>query len=605
MARPTAATTVEFRLLGPLEVHVDGRSLPLSGAQQRALLALLLLHANEPLSSDRLVDELWGENAPRTAGASLRVAVGKLRALLGDEHRDRLETVAGGYRLHVEDEELDAARFEALVVEARTRPPREARALLDEALALWRGPPLADQPYSAFAQNEVRRLSELMLAARADRIESELALGHHARVVAELESLVAEHPFRERLRALLMVALYRSGRQADALEVYRSGRRLLNAELGLEPGEELRRLEQEILTHSPAIEARVEADGYRAAGSRSRTRTRPLRALLVFLLVAAGVIAAVGVWGQARGSSNAAATPPHSLVVIDPQTNALTRIPMDWTASALALGAHTVWALDREDQTVARIDPQARRVEQVIGLGMEPTSASVGAGALWLLSSQSGAVLRIGPGVRLPRRLETRAVFGDASSTSVGDPAGIAAAGRSVWYEDGFSLSQVDPNTGKVVRRLSLGDQLGGVAVGAGAVWVIRGDPAMLLRIDPQSGAVTARIPITRRRGSTQPFPIGVAAGAGAIWVLNGNTGTITRVDPTIDAVVATVGRVSLDATRIAAGAGAVWVADVEQSAILRIDPATNQVVQTIPVDGTPKALAAGRSGVWVAVDST
>ena len=169
MARPIAATKVEFRLLGPLEVLVDGRSLRLSGAQQRALLSLLLLHANQPVSSDRLFEDLWGEDAPRTASASLRVAVGKLRALLGEEHRDRLETVSGGYRLKVDAEELDSSRFEALVAEARTLPPREALALLEQALALWNGPALADVAYESFAQNEIRRLMDLQNQIRPGR----------------------------------------------------------------------------------------------------------------------------------------------------------------------------------------------------------------------------------------------------------------------------------------------------------------------------------------------------------------------------------------------------------------------------------------------------
>lgn len=604
MARPVAATKVEFRLLGPLEVRVDGRALSLSGTQQRALLAMLLLHANEPVSPDRLVEELWGEHAPRTAPASLRVAVGKLRSLLGEEHRARLETIPGGYRLRVEPEELDAAQFESLVAEARTRRPLDALALLDEALALWRGPPLADQPYSTFAQNEVRRLSELELAAREDRVEAELALGRHAEVVPELQSLVAEHPLRERLRAQLMLALYRSGRQAEALGVYRQGRRALKAELGLEPGQELRRLEQEILNQSPDLGAAEGTIGSRSLQAASHARPRVLLTLLVTLLLAAGALAAFVAWQRTRSSPPPAAMPAHSLVAIDASTNAVARIPMDWTPSALALGSHTIWALDYEDQVVAEIDPRASRVEKAIGLGAGPTSVGVGAGAVWVLGSDRGDVFQIDPAFGVLRGSK-RLPFGHSHETSVGDPTGIAATGRAVWVDDGFTLSRVDPATGRAVQRVPIGAELDGVAVGAGSVWAIRGEPAVLLRIDARTGAVRARIPIARRRGPTEPFPIGLAVGAGAVWVLNGNTGTVTRVDPRLDAVVATISRVSLNATRIAASPGAVWVADVDGSAVLRIDPATNRVASTIPVGGTPRALVAGRSGVWVAVDST
>jgi DNA-binding SARP family transcriptional activator len=228
-----------------------GRPLELGGAKQRSLIAILLLNANQVVSTDRLIDELWGAEPPATASKSIQVLVSRLRKKLGDS---RLATQAPGYLLRVDPAELDLARFERLVGEARRAAPENAGQKLREALALWRGSALADLAYEPFAQAEVARLEELRLAALEKRIETDLAAGRHAEVVAELEALVGRYPLRERLRCQLMLALYRSSRQAEALDAYRAARRVLSEELGLEPSQELRELEQAILRHDPALE---------------------------------------------------------------------------------------------------------------------------------------------------------------------------------------------------------------------------------------------------------------------------------------------------------------------------------------------------------------
>src|SRR5688572_3170082 len=209
---------MEFRILGPLEVEVNGGPLTVKGHKPRALLGLLLLHRNQPVAPEQLIDDLWGQTAPATAANTVQVYVSQVRKIVAD----RLKTEAGGYRLHVEPDELDADRFERLAVEGAAALGRksygEASELLVDALALWRGPALADLRYDSFAQGEIARLEELRLAAVEDRIEAELGLGRHDQLVGALESLVSEHPTRERLRGLQMLALYRAGRQADALE---------------------------------------------------------------------------------------------------------------------------------------------------------------------------------------------------------------------------------------------------------------------------------------------------------------------------------------------------------------------------------------------------
>jgi DNA-binding SARP family transcriptional activator len=235
---------LEFRILGPLEVLEDDRPIPLGGTRQRALLAILLTRANEVVSRDRLIDELWGEALPRTALNTLQYYVSQLRKLLGS---DRIVTRPPGYAIRVEPEELDLARFERLLEEGGDERVREA-------LALWRGPALADFAYDEFAQPEAARLEELRLTAIELRIDADLALGRHAELVGELENLISQHPLRERLRGQLMLALYRSGRQAEALDAYRSMRRALVEELGIEPSPTLQELEQAMLRQDRALD---------------------------------------------------------------------------------------------------------------------------------------------------------------------------------------------------------------------------------------------------------------------------------------------------------------------------------------------------------------
>lgn len=235
----------EFRILGPVEVVAeDGEPLPLGGQKQRAVLAALLLRANELVSTDFLVDAVWGEQPPRTATPSLQNAISGLRKVLG---ADALLTRGRGYVLAVDPETLDLARFERLVRAARDAEPAERSAILREALALWRGDALADLAGETFAAGEARRLEELRLAAFEQLADAELASGRAAELVPELEALVARHPLRERLRAQLMLALYATGRQADALAAYQDARRLLVEELGLEPGPQLQELHARIL----------------------------------------------------------------------------------------------------------------------------------------------------------------------------------------------------------------------------------------------------------------------------------------------------------------------------------------------------------------------
>ena len=248
---------MDYRILGPFEVFEGERRISLGGARQRAVLALLLLHGNETLTRDVIVDELWGEKPPPTAAKVLQNCVSALRKELPGGS-DTLRTVSGAYVLGLTPEELDRDRFERLMAEGRAALAAddhgEAAEQLKSALALWRGSPLSDFAYERFAQAEISRLEELHVAALEDRIDADLALGKHVEVVPELEVLATRHPLRERLRSQLMLALYRTGRQAEALDAYRAARRTLLAELGLEPGRALHELERAILAQDPALD---------------------------------------------------------------------------------------------------------------------------------------------------------------------------------------------------------------------------------------------------------------------------------------------------------------------------------------------------------------
>jgi DNA-binding SARP family transcriptional activator len=245
---------VEFRILGPIEVLDDGTGVPLGGRNQRVLLALLLLNAGQVVSADRMIEALWGEQPPRTATTSLQNAVSRLRKMLSP---NRLVTKAPGYVLRIEDDELDASRVRRLADEARSMDAASRAGVLRQAESLWRGSPLAEFTYDAFAQTAIAQLEELRLTLLEERIDAELEVGGHVELIGELEGLVGDHPLRERLRGQLMLALYRAGRQADALHAYQKARRTLLAELGVDPGPALQRLHGAILRQERSLDAKA------------------------------------------------------------------------------------------------------------------------------------------------------------------------------------------------------------------------------------------------------------------------------------------------------------------------------------------------------------
>ena len=373
---------MEFRILGPLEVTEDGRILDLGGPKQRSLLAALLLRANEVVSQDALIDDLWGESPPTTAAKTLQAYVSRLRkALAGpdDEARTapRLETHGHGYVLRIAPGALECVGIQRLLEEGRQANARDDPKLavdrLRDALALWRGAALADLAYESFAQPEIGRLEELRLTAVEERIDADLALGRDGELIGELEALVERHPLRERLRGQLMLALYRAGRQAQALQIYQDGRQQLAAELGLEPSEALRRLERQILERAPELGESTR--GTRPALVPASAWRHPVRIAVAGAAVLA-VAVGVGAWrlvdeDETHESAGA--------IVLDAATGAPRQTISFGTApSSVAVGEGSVWVLDGDDKTVTQIDPETNRVRRVFSTSSTPTGTGGG-----------------------------------------------------------------------------------------------------------------------------------------------------------------------------------------------------------------------------------
>ena len=302
---------MEFRLLGPLQVLDGNTPVEIAGAKRKAVLALLVLRANEVVGSDRLIDEVWGEQAPRNAAAALHNHVSRLRKALGPDVLARREW---GYVLRTAPDTIDLRRFELLLAQAEPLPAGERAGKLAEALALWRGPTLADLALEPGLRQEIAYLEELRLATLERRIDADLETGRNSELVAELETLIAHHPLREHLRGQLILSLYRAGRQAEALEVYRETRRVLAEELGLDPSPGLRELEKAMLRQDPSLalarstanhdpELLPIADARTGSRTSLRIRRRPLIAAVALVAaIAAGAAVATGSFNGKQAS---------------------------------------------------------------------------------------------------------------------------------------------------------------------------------------------------------------------------------------------------------------------------------------------------------------
>ena len=590
---------MRIRMLGPLEVSDGDRAVSLPRGHRRLLLAILLVRAGETVSSDRLIDALWGESPPPSAASSLHNLVSAMRQGLD---AGRVVTDDGGYRLELHEHELDRDEFEQLAAEGAIALAAgradDAVEVLEAGLRLWRGPPFGELGYHPALAGEAARLEEARMTALEDRIDADLARGRHAAVLPELDALVADHPLRERLRGQQMLALYRSGRQADALAVHRETRERLVAELGIEPGPGLRSLHQAILEHDPALGA---PDALPApVGSR-----RWFRRHAGALVAAAALLIAAGVVTLARPADEAQAPPvpgsPRDFVaVIDPVSNEITgRLPTGRTPVAVASGEGAVWTVDGDENRVSRIDLRTGEVRR-IDTGTVPLAIAAGEGGAWVVGGNgaeggftpSAVLTRLDPisgspvdQIPLPPR-----------SGMMGLPAIqlVAAGAGAVWAigREGH-LVRVDPRTGgvKVVRGL----RASRVVVAGDEVWVLaetsRG--MALTRLDPVTGAARKRLPVEPEWESR------IAIAAGSLWVTDATNGGVWRVDPAggeprmipVDPGVDGVG----------GDDGILWLSNTMAGTVARVDPRRGAVVERLSLDGAARGVAVGPRAVWVA----
>jgi DNA-binding SARP family transcriptional activator/ABC-type branched-subunit amino acid transport system substrate-binding protein len=597
----TARVTTEFRILGPLEVLDDGRRVEIAGRKQRALLAVLLLHANEVVSVDTLIDELWGERPPATAAKTLQAHVSRLRSALPSV---AIETREPGYVLRIERRQLDADSYADALEDARRRladgDPDRAADLLRRALALWSGTPLADFTYEPFAHRAIARLEELRLAGIEERIEADLQLGRHAALVPELDALVAENPLRERLVGQLMLALYRSQRQAEALAAYERARRSFVEELGLEPSEGLQRLHRRILEQDAAL----------AAPERARPTFIPLsvwrhpRRLIaagVLVVAAAAVGIALGASGGGRTTRVAGA------LVLDPKMGAVRGdVPLGTAPSSVAIGNGSVWVLDADDRTISEVDATRHKVRRTFSTASVPADVAVGAGAVWIANAGGEGADETFP--QSVSRLDSASGEVDATVSLPRSPGGnqfgilpglsrrrIALTHDAVWaINPDRSVSRIDVGTNRLVTTIR-DVKAENIAAGDGQVWVTEGPK--IVQIDPDLNAVSRRIDVTDQERLGE-----LAIGAGSVWVADPFGGKIWRVG-TQPPIVKRAIPVKLWVASVAFADGVVWAANEIADEVYRIEPRSNAATVASRVYA-PRAVAAANGGVWVTAGS-
>jgi YVTN family beta-propeller protein len=589
---------IEFRVLGPVEALEGSAPLDLGGPQQRTVLALLLLRPNEIVARASLIDELWGDAPPATARETVKVYVGRLRrALAQNDGSARLTTRGGGYVLDVDPEQIDLVRFQRLSERGgealRAGDAEAAATVLRDAAELWRGPPLADLRDSDFVQTERARLEEVRLVAVEQRIAADLELGRASAVVAELRQLVRERPHDERFHRQLMLGLYRSGRQADALAVYRNLRRYLSSELGLEPSTETQALERSILAADPALSpwtstqprsfddasgAVAEPKGRgRAAPRRGRRRLVAGAAALAFIAAAAVGVALTRDSGTADGIGHVVGR------ISVPQ-------PGGPFVGRLALGTGSLWIRKSGDDNVLRVDPATGRIVARIHVGFAyDTGIAVRGSDVWVTNGEDGTVSRIDA--------DTNTVV---ATIRVGSyPLGIAATANAVWVANHHSgtVSRIDPRSNRVVKTvpISLPSDFSGplhLAFANHELWVSDATDQAVVRVDPVRNSRTGAIL------QSGPACGGIAADNDSIWIASGcDQNTVTRIDASAARVAAVIHLPGV-ASDVTPGFGSIW-ATTTNGLLLRIDPKTNHIAAKRNL-GDAVILTTGAGSVWV-----
>ena len=591
---------IKFRVLGPLEAENEGRPIRLGGRKQRTLLAYLALHANKVITNSQLVDALWGDDPPNTATQTIHVYVSQLRKALGngDGPGAPLVTEGAGYMLRAGPEEIDLIGFQTAVKNAKAAAEsgavREAAALLRNAMEMWRGRALGDLAGEAALQNEATGLEEMRRGIMEELVDMELALGHDAEVVGELRRLVADDPLRERFRAQLMLALYRQGRQAQALEVYADTRRLLADELGIDPGRDLQTLHEKILQQDPSLDRpshpsvapkirRPETEDVPSARAGRRTSLRILMALAIAGAIA---IAATAISDPPRTLASLGPLDTDTLALLDPKTGELVaHIDLNAPITKVAFGYGSLWVTSEVGGTVLRIDPSRRSVSQTIEVGSGASGIAFGDNAVWVTVSSARILARIDP--------ETNEVVQRLSTGNA--PTDVAFAAGYLWTTNRLdgTVSQIDPASTRTVRTIVVGTSPVAIAGTNDGLWVADSLEGSVTRIDPETASVAATINV-----GNDPSAIAVAE---SIWVTNSLDGTVSKISPTSDRVVATVS-VGGSPSGIAVERDTVWVTTDLGGSVVRLDADTAAVRDRIATENRPVSVAAAEDSLWTGI---
>ena len=604
---------LDIRILGALQVVLEGTPVEVAGRQQQAILFMLVLNRGRAVRASRLVDALWGPTPPPSAAASLRVSVSKLRRVLRSAPPSQvLLTASGGYVLDVCAEQTDVGRFEqALAAAHAAGGPRERSQHLDRALRMWRGPPGPVPEYDADVSSELARLVELRDLALEDRAEAALQLGRHRELVPELEALVAQAPLRERRTGLLMLALDRSGRQADALAAFRVLRSRLVEELGLEPSAELqaaraggpRRRDRRHVPRPGVATGALDPGSYpqpvgpegRSCGGRRRAHGRGGRgrrddgrglALGRRQVGHAGHADRLGTTESGNGRRDGGTPGAHQ----DPSRDGL---------RLRGAGRAALWVHNDLDETASRVDLDSGLVTNTVPVGAGGGDLTLAGGDLWVSN----------PGDNTVTRVDGRSGAAVATIPVGLAPQGITSADGDVWVaihrgERGGSVWRIDVETNEVVARIPVGARQfragpSWLASGAGSLWVGVPNLSAVVRIDPRTGTVTATIPI--RDGGVCGR---LSVDDDAVWVASGlcGDGALTRIDPATNQVVARITSPRWNSVFTqTTGPGSVWLAT--DGGPFEVDPATDEVVGRLALAGDLSFggdLAVGQGSLWI-----
>ncbi len=604
MVDETSSSTdrLQFHMLGALQASRNGMALQLGGRQQRAVLALLVAEAGSTVSLDRLADALWREHVPAGYVATLQTYVFHLREVL-EPGRGKgapaqvLLTRPNGYALHASDGVVDAVEFEQLARAGHEALARDdyvdASELLGRALALWRGEVLADLAGYDFVAPIAARLSEERLTALEDRVDADLALGRHAVLVAELDRLVDQYPLRERLHGQRMLALYRCGRQSDALAAYQGLYKKLDDEVGVQPSAPLRELHRAILAHDeyldwhptegsarPTTELKVSG----AASQRRRPGRRWVLATCgLAILTAAGTIAAVVATHTPRHSL--AALPGNGIGAIYADGSLYDAVQTGTNPDAIAYGAGALWVANAADGTVTRVDPRSHAVVQTIPVGAQPAAITVTGQDVWVANHRDGTVSRI--------NAQSNTV---TQTINVGtQPDAIASGSTGVWVGNrgDETLQRIDPGTGKTSGPTPVNGPLDGIAVDGGTVWLTNAQDGTVTQLDTRTGE-PVRNPIHADAGASA-----IAVTARDVWVTNSLALSVTRIDRATGRVVDTI-PVGDGPSAIVSAGHDVWVGDQYDGTVARIDPDHGHAVRKYAIGASPTGLAAVGGSVWV-----